>query len=127
MTVMSNNENRKFWSQSQEENAKRAKKQQQEEAQVRFSREDRLLLPEETIYGKDKKKGDTASEMDSEDDVVDDDDKNWQFWTLNIQYLIGGSILFTQRWNFMKTCLPNLFTSWNLFYPTHFSSVPTPL
>ena len=42
---------------------------------VRFSREDRLLLPEETIDDKDEKKGDTESEMDSDDDVEDDDDK----------------------------------------------------
>ena len=42
---------------------------------VRFSREDRLLLPEETIDDKDEKKGDTESEMDSDDDIEDNDDK----------------------------------------------------
>ena len=42
---------------------------------VHFSREDRLLLPEETIDDKDKQKGDTEIQMNSGDDVEDNRDK----------------------------------------------------
>ena len=54
-------------------------KHKKKQHKVRFSREDRLFLPEETIDDKYEKKGDTESEMDSENDVEVDNDKTEHF------------------------------------------------
>ena len=83
MTVMLNNVNcklqvlkpvaRRKGKESKKSKASKKKKKQK----ILFSREDRLLLSEETIDDKDERKGDTESEskMADGDDVADDDDQ----------------------------------------------------
>ena len=73
---------------------------------VCFSREDRLLLLEETIDDKAEKKGDTESKMDS------------------VMMMLNMMMIKLTNLNFKQSVV-----NWweNVVYPTHFSSVPTPL
>ena len=64
---------------------------------------------------------DVENEVDSADNV---DDQNYKNWILNIQYLLKGKFCLP-TWNLHESYLPNHGLSENFFYPTHFSSLPT--
>ena len=72
----------------------------------------------------DGKRIDTKeSEMDNAA-AFDGKVNDFRFQTSSIN---DGKNLFTQTLNYVKELLHNPFTSENFFYPTHFSSVPTPM
>ena len=77
------------------------------------------------IHDKHENKVDINREVESADDFVDEID-NLGLWRLSIIFSVGQFRLpnIKTAW---KTRVTQPFNAENFFYPTHFSSVPTPL